>query len=61
MNDRNDRGVDFDLEKMKQNLQTNVIEVPECDDAEELQLWMRKQRKRRRLARTMITTNIIQQ
>lgn len=45
MNNRNDRGVDFDLEKMKQNLQTTAIEVPECDDAEELQLWMRNKEK----------------
>lgn len=61
MNNRNDRGVDFDLEKMKQNLQTTAIEVPECDDVEELQLWLRKQIKRRQLARTTITTNINQQ
>lgn len=45
------RGVDFDLEKMREQLKSGVNELPDYKTTEELHQWMKAKRMERRLMR----------
>lgn len=45
------RGVDFDMDKMRNQISSGANELPEYKTTEELHQWMKAKRMERRLAR----------